>query len=128
MQKELKIPREYFKIAARFMKQLNLYHYWIQYLYDPKTTKDFYSDGVEYNVTDVFGQTCITSFLEDRGISFPYGYCTFEVFACYILKLYPNRKDLTNNLPSYNHNVVDYDEAKKIVSLRDAEFFYIKKC
>ena len=117
MQKELKIPREYFKIAARFMKQLNLYHYWMQYLYDPKTCKEFYWDDAEYNVTDVFGRTCITSFLSDRGIYFPYGYCVFEVFACYILKVYPNRKDLTNNLPYVGSNLIDYDKAKKIVSL-----------
>ena len=87
------IPKEYFRIASRFLKEVGLYSYWIEYLYNPYTVKNFNEKLKTYRPQDVLGCTLITDFLKEKGIYLPCGLCLYEIFARYVEVMHPEFKE-----------------------------------
>lgn len=114
---KLEIPKEYLRIAARFMKELGLYVYWMRYINDGSRVKNWYDKGKNYNILDVFGATQFTRFLEENGKYMPDGYCVYEIFARYVNEFYEGYK---GTFPSENvcpPEYLDIDIDKKKITL-----------
>ena len=112
---ELSMPKEYFRLAARFMKELGLYVYWMQYLNKGDVVKNFYDIKRVYKVSDVFGCTCFTDFLAEHNKHMPSGYCVYEVFSRYITEMYPHMSDMfEEKCPS---KFITVDKEKKKITL-----------
>ena len=113
---KLLIPKEYFRIASRFMKEVGLYYYWMQFLND-KTEKKNWSE--DYDIASVFGGTHITSYLEKRGIKLPHDVYLYQIFVDYIREMHPA---LLNTIDDdYTRfactNLLKVDKEKKKVTL-----------
>lgn len=114
---KLQIPRRYFCIAARFMKELGLYAYWIKYLYNPNSHKNWYEKGKCYTPVDVFGCTLITDFLVEHKKTFPEGYCVFEVFARYLIEMHPELDGTFSRKNACPRDLLDINKESKKIKL-----------
>ena len=110
------IPKEYFRIASRFLKEVGLYSYWIEYLYNPKMPKEWYKKNKIYYPQDVLGNTSITDFLKDRGVSLPDGLCLYETFARYVEEMHPEFKELVR-MDACPSKYITIDKIRKKVKI-----------
>lgn len=116
---KLLIPKEYFRIASRFMKEVGLYYYWMQFLNDKTAKKNWFNETEDYNITSVFGCTHITSYLEKRGIKLPHDVYLYEVFVDYLREMHPNLlKTIDDDSIKFTcTNLLKVDKEKKKVTL-----------
>ena len=119
---KLEIPKEYLRIASRFVKEVGLYHYWMQYLYDPNEIKNWYNpEYLNYNdISVLFAATNFTTYLSNHGIQLGYGNCFFyEVFVDFVREFYPEYMHTieTFSTKRRNTNLLIVNREKKEIKL-----------
>ena len=117
------IPKEYFRIASRFFKEVRLYSYWIEYLYNPHTVKNFYEKGKTYKPQDVLGCTLITDFLKEKGIHLPCGLCLYEIFARYVEEMHPEFKEEAS-VDACSSEFITIDKDKKKIKINEILYLH----
>lgn len=114
--KKLQIPKEHFRIASRFMKEVGLYYYWMQYLNNAKTYKNWYNRNHRFSpIYHVFGGTQISRFLKERGVKLPYsGMLLYELFSRYVVEMHPEytNRDVLDNACSQKFLEIDKEKKK----------------
>lgn len=111
---QLQISKEHFRIASRFMKEVGLYYYWMQYLNDPKTTKDWDINDRHYTIIDIFGKTRFTDYLKEKGKPLPHGLFLYELFARYVWNMYPMLRDEVSDEACSSYYLTVDKEKKKV--------------
>lgn len=120
---ELRIPKEYFRIASRFLKEVGLYSYWIEYLYNPHTAKNFNDLLKIYKPQDVLGCTLITDFLKEKGIYLPCGLCLYEIFARYVEVMHPEFKEEAS-VDACSSEFITIDKDKKKIKINEILYLH----
>ena len=108
-------------IALRFLKETKLLPYWKEYLDSSMhKNRDNYDSKIHWAdkkyIVDIFGQSKFTDFLQQKGIRFKHGACSFQIFANFLRAFYPD--EYVDSRDCYGGaNAIILDKEKKTAKL-----------